>query len=596
MLTGEPLPAERGPGASVTGGTVNGANALVVCVESIAAESVLSRMQRLVDDAQRDKPPLQRLADRIGAVFVPFVLLGAVATFLCWWLVGGNFGTAVLSAVAVLLVACPCAMGLAAPVAVMVGTGRASALGILIRSGDALERLARVDTAVFDKTGTLTERHAVLTAVVPASGVATEWLLGVAAAVESEVDHPIATAIRAAGPPVAGATEVEVAQGSGVSGIVEGHRITVGRFDGAVEAPSLRRAVEEASARGETVVYVSSERRLVGVLAVATPVRVEARGSIERLRAMGLTTMILSGDASPAVAVVADELAIARSVGALSPAQKLDELKGLQDRGHKVLMVGDGVNDAPALSAADVGCAVGGGSEAAVETADVALLGSDLHGVPDAIGVARATSAVIVQNFGWAMGYNLAALPLAAAGLLDPLVAALAMGLSSLLVVLNSLRLLRLGRSGHASIRPPRVLRGARGFLVSVVVPMALFATVVVVGQAFSPARGQPLIPTLPTIVTVSLPHGASAELYLQDTTPGANELHLFLTGLPASVPTPTATVTGPGAHGRRVAMQRLSVGHYIGYPFLTAGTWRFTLRVEDAGTDRSISASLAVS
>ncbi len=234
MLTGEPLPVDHGPADSVTGGTRNGAGALVVRVDTIAAESVLSRMQRLVDEAQRDKPPIQQLADRISGVFVPAVLILAAGTFLAWWLGDGNFGIAVLSAVAVLLVACPCAMGLATPVAMMVGTGRASALGILIRSGDALERLARADTVAFDKTGTLTERFATVTAVASVPDVGEHRVLALAAALEAESEHPIAVAIRDASPPAGRATDVEVLPGSGVTGTVEGHRVTVGRLDASV--------------------------------------------------------------------------------------------------------------------------------------------------------------------------------------------------------------------------------------------------------------------------------------------------------------------------------------------------------------------------
>src|ERR1039457_6240008 len=398
MLTGEPLPVDHGPDSRVTGGTRNGAGALVVSVETIAAESVLARMQRLVEEAQRDKPPIQKLADRISGVFVPVVLIVAAVTFLAWWLWDGNFGVAVLSAVAVLLVACPCAMGLATPVAMMVGTGRASALGILIRSGEVLERLARADTVVFDKTGTLTERFASVTAVASIPDVPGDRVLALASAIEAESEHPIAVAIRDASQPAGRASAVEMLAGTGMVGIVDGQRVAVGRLDGSTPPASLRTAISSYQDRGDTVVSVTCDDRMLGVIAVATPVRPDAAPAIENLHRMGLRTAILSGDAAPAV------------------------------------------------DAAAVGCAVGSGSEVALSNSDVALLGSDLHGVPAAIGIAGSTSAIIVQNFGWAMGYNVSALPLAAAGLLDPLVAALAMGLSSLIVVLNRLRLPRLGR------------------------------------------------------------------------------------------------------------------------------------------------------
>jgi heavy metal translocating P-type ATPase len=594
MLTGEPLPVDRGPDSRVTGGTRNGAGALVVRVETIAAESVLAGMQRLVEDAQRDKPPLQKLADRISGVFVPVVLVAAVLTFLTWWLVDGNFGTAVLSAVAVLLVACPCAMGLATPVAMMVGTGRASTLGILLRSGDALERLARVDTVVFDKTGTLTERYATVTGVASAEGSSDERVLALASAVEAESEHPIALAIRQAADPFARATGVEVLAGSGVAGTVEGQRVTVGRLDPASFPGSLLGAITEFEDRGETVVAVSCDERVVGVIAVSTPVRPDAAPAVEALQHMGLKTAILSGDAAPAVTAVAGALNIDSARSGLSPSEKLDVLRAMQTGEHRVVMVGDGVNDAPALAAADVGCAVGSGSEVALANSDVALLGSDLHGVPAAVGIAGSTSAVIVQNFGWAMGYNLAALPLAAAGLLDPLIAAVAMGLSSLIVVLNSLRLMRLGRRGIQRIRPPRVLRGARGFVFSVAVPVVLFAGVIVAAQAVSPSRGEPLIPSLPSIAQVSLSHGVSAEAYLQSSHAGVNQFHLIFT---TPGPSSGTAVTDPrviAVAGRRATMTlrlaRVSSDHYIAFPVLAPGTWHFTVGCVIDGRVRSFS------
>ena len=271
--------------------------------------------------------------------------------------------------------------------------------------------------------------------------------------------------------------------------------------------------------------------------------RPEAAAAVALLHRMGLTTAILSGDAEPAVAAVAAAVDIDSARSGLTPSEKLGALRTMQAGAHRVVMVGDGVNDAPALAAADVGCAVGSGSDAALANSDVALLGTDLHGVPAAVGIAGSTSAVIVQNFGWAMGYNISALPLAAAGLLDPLVAAAAMGLSSLIVVLNSLRLVRLGRAGVDRIRPPKVLRGARGFALSVAVPVLLFAGATVGAQAVSPSRGQPLLPSLPSISDVALPHGVGAEVYLGSITRGVNQFHLFLT---TSSGVPGSTVRAP--------------------------------------------------
>ncbi|HEX3980333.1 MAG TPA: cation-translocating P-type ATPase, partial [Acidimicrobiales bacterium] len=290
MLTGEPMPVDRGPGSQVTGGTRNGDAVLVVKVGAVAAESVLARLQRLVDDAQRDKAPLQRLADRISSVFVPAVLIGATVTFLVWWLLVGNAGQAVLSALAVLLVACPCAMGLAAPVAMMVGCGRAAALGIFIRNADALERLAKVDSVVFDKTGTLTERHAEVTMVAALAAGSEDQVLALAAAVETESEHPIGRAIGAASA-VAGsdpgnlrATEVRSVPGVGVTGTIGGHRVQVSRMIPAHLPPSLAPAVAARSERGETLVVVERDREVIGAIAVATPLRPEAAPAVSHLQ------------------------------------------------------------------------------------------------------------------------------------------------------------------------------------------------------------------------------------------------------------------------------------------------------------------------
>ena len=375
MLTGEPLPVDRGPGSPVTGGTRNGAGALVVRVEAAADESVLSKLQQLVDEAQRDKPPIQKLADRISGVFVPAVLVVSAITFFAWWGLDGEFGTAVLSAVAVLLVACPCAMGLAAPVAVMVGTGRASALGILIRSGDALERLAGADTVVFDKTGTLTERFARVTAV----------------AQSATCPRPACSAWRRRSRPRASipsqpqsATHPDPWHGlptwrsCPVQGW-SGWSTVTGSPSGGSRVWNRRRALRDAISasgeRGETVVAVTCDERMVGVISVATPVRPDAAPAVRVLHSLGLSTAILSGDAAPAVGAVSAAVDIDLARSGLSPSGKLDALRAMQDDDHRVVMVGDGVNDAPALAVADVGCAVGSGSEAALANSDVALLG-----------------------------------------------------------------------------------------------------------------------------------------------------------------------------------------------------------------------------
>lgn len=596
MLTGEPLPVDRGPGSTVTGGTRNGNAALVVKVSTIATESVLAHLQRLVEDAQRDKAPLQRIADRISSVFVPAVLVTSAVTFVVWWLVVGNLGQAVLSAVAVLLVACPCAMGLAAPVAMMVGCGRASALGIFVRSGDALERLAHVDTVVFDKTGTLTEPRAVVTTVMTVPGVPADEVLALAAAVEAENAHPIAVAILDAAPKDrAAGTDLRSVPGVGVSGTVEGLPVEVGQASARGLPDPLGRSVAARSARGETVVVVVRAGDPVGAVALSTPLRPEARGAVARLQQMGLRTAILSGDSEAAVGTVAGELGVDSAQGALSPEEKVAALHRLRGSGQHVVMVGDGVNDAPALVAADVGCAVGSGSDAALSNSDVALLGNDLLGVPAAVGLAGSTYAIILQNFGWAIGYNLSALPLAAAGLLDPLVAAVAMGLSSLIVVLNSLRLARLGRNGLADVRSPFLARGLPGVVLSIVIPVFLFAGLTVASEAVSPARGQFLLPTLTTISTVDLDGGRSAEVYLQPSQPGVNEFHVVVSG-PGAADATVAVRALRGTNPPPVPRQlRLSPGHYVEFVALSQGEWQFHVEVVVSGSRSSFTVDRVV-
>jgi heavy metal translocating P-type ATPase len=587
MLTGEPLPVDRGPGSFVTGGTRNGDGILVVSVACVADESVLAHLQRLVEEAQRDKAPLQRIADRISSVFVPAVLIGAVVTFFTWWLVVGDAGRAVLSSLAVLLVACPCAMGLAAPVAMMVGSGRAAALGIFIRNGDVLERLAKIDGVVFDKTGTLTERHAEVTSVTAVSPYSNEDVLSLAAAVEAESQHPIAIAIMASTGSEIRATDVRSLPGIGVVGRLDGDVIQVSQAVLSRLPEQIAHAVTERYQRGETVVMIQRDGDVVGAIALTTPLRPEARSAVARLRALGLPSSILSGDSHPAVQAVATDLGITVARSNLSPADKVDALTSLREGHRQLLMVGDGINDAPVLAAADVGCAIGSGSEAALANSDIALLGNDLEGVPAAVGVAGSTYSVILQNFGWAMGYNVSALPLAAFGLLDPLVAAIAMGLSSLLVVLNSLRLTRLGRSGLSNIHVPRFMQGRRGVVVSVLLPVVLFASLTVVSEVVSPARGQSLLPELPSITTVALPHGGSVEMYLDPGSVGINQFHLIFSGPEEDLATvkPLVFASVAGGTPQNLRQLRLSSGHYTDFVLLPSGRSTFHVVATFGGT-----------
>jgi soluble P-type ATPase len=334
-------------------------------------------------------------------------------------------------------------------------------------------------------------------------------------------------------------------------------------------------------------VVVERDGAIVGAIAVTTPLRPEALPAVTHLRALGLSSAILSGDSDPAVQTVAAALGITSAQSNLSPADKVGALTAMREGSRQLLMVGDGINDAPALAAADVGCAIGSGSEAALANSDIALLGNDLQGVPAAIGVAGSTYSVILQNFGWAMGYNASALPLAAFGLLDPLVAAVAMGLSSLLVVLNSLRLTRLGRSGLSGIHVPRFMQGRRGVAVSVLVPVVLFAGLTVVSEAVSPARGQSLLPELPSITTVELPHGGAVEMYLDPGTPGVNQFHLIFSGPAADLATVKPLVLASVAGGSPESLRQLKVatGHYSDFVLLQPGRATFHVAARFGGT-----------
>jgi soluble P-type ATPase len=393
------------------------------------------------------------------------------------------------------------------------------------------------------------------------------------------MEHPIASAVRAAHPPHRRAERVAMLPGVGVRGVVDGHVVRVVRAQADPIPGVLGAATAEYRARGETAVAVALDDEVVGVLAISTPLRPESGEAVQRLHDFGMRTAILSGDNGEAVAAIATSLSIDTAQGGLDPEAKLGALRDLRRGSRGVVMVGDGVNDAPALAAADVGCAIGSGSEAALATSDVALIGNDLQSVPAAIGVASATYSVILENFGWAMGYNVSALPLAAAGLLDPLVAAVAMGLSSLLVVANSLRLTRVGRAGAAAVRPPRLTRGSRGLLAAVALPIVLFAAITVGAQVVSPAKGQSLLPTLPDITTVSLPTGGAAQVYLSPDSAGPSQFHLVLPSAPASAPVVTAS--GPGVPPQRLRGFTVSPGHYADVVVTTPGTWHFSVSAE---------------
>lgn len=463
MLTGESLPVEKGPGDRVIGGTINGTGAFRLRATTLGTDSVLARIVTLMRDAQRSRAPIQRLADRISGVFVPIVLQLAVVTFVAWYLLAGDAPVVrgLAAAVTVLIIACPCAMGLAVPTAVMAATGRGAALGVLVKGGEALQRAGDVTTVVLDKTGTVTDGRPVVTDLIraePADPLDDRALLRLVASLEAASEHPLAAAIvaqaRGAGLSLAAVETFQSYPGRGVVGIVEGHAIVAGTpallGDYGVSTTFFEARAAELAGHGRTPLFVAVDGRLAGLIAVADPIRASSAQAVADFRSLGVAVVMLTGDHSATAAAIAKQAGIERFVAGLLPEGKVAEIRRLQDAGAVVAMVGDGINDAPALAQADLGMAIGGGTDIAAAAADVVLMRDDLAAAVQAMRLSRRTMRIIKQNLFWAFIYNVIGIPIAAGLLypatgllLSPILASAAMAFSSVSVVANSLRLAR---------------------------------------------------------------------------------------------------------------------------------------------------------
>ena len=450
MLTGESIPVTKHVGDDVFGATVNQSGSIVIEATRVGSDTALAQIARLVEEAQGRKAPIERLADRISAIFVPIVIVIALGTFATWLLTGHALEPSLIATVAVLIIACPCAMGLATPAAVMVGSGRAAALGIVIKGGDVLERAGDLDVVVLDKTGTITRGKMAVTDVIADGSISEDELLRVAASVEALSEHPIARAIVEGagerGLELAPADGFASASGLGVEAGVEDRKLKVGRRSFVSDqdpSGALAEAAQRLVADGKTVVWVAESDHLAGIVAVADTLKPTAESAVAKLHSLGMTTVLLTGDNRATAEAIARSVGIEQVTAEVMPEGKVDEIKRLQAGGAKVAMVGDGINDAPALAQADLGVAVGSGADVAIEAADLTLIGDDPLLAAAAIELSRRTLAAIKQNLFWAFAYNVAAIPLAAVGLLNPMIAAAAMAFSSVSVVLNALRLKR---------------------------------------------------------------------------------------------------------------------------------------------------------
>ncbi|HEV3035398.1 MAG TPA: heavy metal translocating P-type ATPase [Solirubrobacteraceae bacterium] len=602
MLTGESLPVEKQAGALLTGATLNVDGVLLARASAVGADTALSQLVALVERAQASKPKIQRLADEIARVFVPVVLVLAALTALVWVITGdglaGMFASMHLqrgmdATIAVLIVACPCALGLATPVAILVGTGRGARLGLLIRSAEVLERSQHLDTIVLDKTGTVTTGELSLADIWSAPGEEQDRVLALAASAEAGSEHPVALAVVAAarerGLELTRAQEFRSIPGRGVRAVLDGRGVWVGRPSSPGGSSELTSVLAEWEASGRTAVVIESDQRIVGAVALADTIKPEARAAIAGLRSMGIDVELLTGDNQRAATAVAAAVGIEHVLAGVSPSGKLEQIERLQSEGHRVGMVGDGVNDAAALARADLGIAMGTGVGAAIEAADISVLSGDLRGVARALRLARETYTIVLQNLGWAFGYNLIALPLAMTGLLSPALAAVAMGLSSITVVANSLRLRRFGRPGR-----PTPVRGARQRLASIAtaatIPAALLGGLVLAApDSFAVPRT--------ASITLHEPAGETLEIEALPLRPGNVNLHLYLQGRTSARigyrSISMSAVSQTGTHAK-VTYYNAGTGHEIAEVPLTRGIWDIHVAGVD-GAGRPLGGSFAV-